>query len=110
MQEDKFTAVREQTKKGYFNFIIKPKSIVRDIRLKVIQTPFWTAEHKHSVIDSISCEQIRHFADSLRSAETAYIQGLVQGNLSQETAVSMFQIVSEALEGKASDNRQGNLD
>ena len=105
MQEDKFTAVREQTKKGYFNFIIKPKSIVRDIRLKVIQTPFWTAEHKHSVIDSISYRQIRHFADSLRSAETAYIQGLVQGNLSQETAVSMFQIVSEALEGKASDDR-----
>ena len=106
MTEDKFAAVREQTKRSYFNYIIKPKSIVRDLRLKVLQSPFWTAEEKHAAIGAVTADQIRQFADSFRRAETAYVQGLVQGNLNSDTAVDMFNIVAGALDGQHLEQRQ----
>ena len=48
-----------QTKKNYYNNFIKPMKLVRELRLFVLQDVFHTTRKKHSIVDSITQEQVR---------------------------------------------------
>ena len=47
-----------QTKKNYYNNFIKPMKLVRELRLFILQDVFHTNRQKHSLIESITKEQV----------------------------------------------------
>ena len=99
ISDDTFCAVKEQTKRNYFNFFIKPSRVVRDLRLQVLQDCYWSAREKHAVIDTITLDQMNQFVKEFCCAQQAFVQGLVQGNITKQAACDMFQMVTGVLKG-----------
>ncbi|QQP51802.1 Nardilysin (Narginine dibasic convertase) [Caligus rogercresseyi] len=93
--KSKFEAVKEQTKKSYFNYFIKPPKVARDLRLSLLQNVFHGAQQRHSVIDDIDIERLKSFAGTFK--KQIYIQGLVQGNVSPDEAKDYFQVAKGVL-------------
>ena len=102
-----FNAVRDQTKKGYYNFFINPSKLVRDVRLSILQDVHWTAMEKHKTIMNISLDMIKGFAKKFLVASNLYIQGLVQGNVTEIEASNMYDMVKQSLiENKSVENEE----
>jgi len=93
--EDLFRAVSEQTRKNYYNHSIKPSKLVRDVRLSVIQDVYWTAFEKHNRIRNLSLDQLKQFIKDFRGH--AFIQGLVQGNITSKQAMEIDNKVRSSL-------------
>jgi len=104
MSESTFKAVKDETKRNYFNFFIKPSRIVRDMRLKVIQDCFWTAQEKHAAIDAVTVDRLKQFvSDFCTVADDTFVQGLVQGNIAKDSALQMYRMVTQALQPTSGD-------
>ena len=99
-----FESVRDQTKKNYYNFFIKPSKLVRDARLSVLQDVHWTAMEKHKAIKNVSLEMVKSFAKEFLFTSNVYVQGLVQGNVTETEAIEMYNVVKAGLidKGEAS--------
>ena len=57
--EQLFRAVVEQQRKNYRNHAIKPKQLVRDVRLSVLQDTFHTGVARHGVVMGCTLQQVR---------------------------------------------------
>ena len=56
--EQLFKAVVEQQRKNYRNHSIKPKQLVRDVRLSVLQDTFHTGVARHAVVMDCTLQQV----------------------------------------------------
>ena len=56
LTDELFRAVKEQTKKNYYNSFIQPMKLVRELRLDILQVDHYNAVERHSEIDSITKE------------------------------------------------------
>ena len=92
-----FDAIRDQTKKNYYNFFIDSSKLVRDVRLSVLQDVHWTAMEKHQAVSGITIEMVKTFTKRFLQSSNIYVQGLVQGNVTEEEAISMHTLVLDAL-------------
>ncbi|XP_040583700.1 nardilysin [Lepeophtheirus salmonis] len=92
VSKEKFNAIKELTKKNYFNTFTKASKLVRDLRLSLLQDCYIGAQMRHSIIDSIDLEVLTSFSKAFKSK--LYIQGLVQGNISKSDALEVFKISS----------------
>jgi nardilysin len=92
-----FNAVRDQTKKNYYNFFIHPSKLVRDVRLSVLQDVHWTAMEKHKAIMNVTINMVISFAKEFLLASNLYTQGLVQGNVTEDEAIRMHELVKDTL-------------
>jgi nardilysin len=93
--EEQFKAVREQTKRSYYNNFLKPMKLVREVRLEVIQHRYWPNTAKHAEVSSVSLSDVLDFKKRLLS--NAFLQGLAQGNLTKEEALVCYKAVKNGL-------------
>uniref|UniRef100_A0A672JBN4 Nardilysin a (N-arginine dibasic convertase) n=1 Tax=Salarias fasciatus TaxID=181472 RepID=A0A672JBN4_SALFA len=95
-----FSMFAEQLKKTYFNILIKPDKLSKDVRLLILEHSRWSMVEKYQALTAgPTMEELMEFSRRFRAE--LYAEGLVQGNfnsalqfskLSEEVPV-MFRVV-----------------
>uniref|UniRef100_A0A3B5M3S6 Nardilysin a (N-arginine dibasic convertase) n=1 Tax=Xiphophorus couchianus TaxID=32473 RepID=A0A3B5M3S6_9TELE len=79
--EDVFTMFAEQLKKTYFNILIKPEKLSKDVRLLILEHSRWSMVEKYQALTAgLTCEELLEFSRSFKAE--LFAEGLVQGNIS----------------------------
>ncbi|XP_069594014.1 nardilysin [Ranitomeya imitator] len=83
---DVYEMITEQLKKTYFNLLIKPEKLGKDVRLLILEHNRWSMIEKyHTIHKGLTLEQLLSFVEEFKSR--LYVEGLVQGNfISKESA------------------------
>lgn len=76
-------------KKIYYNAVIKPKLLNKDIRLSILENIRWSLVEKFTILPQITMEDIKEYSKNF--TKQMYVQALMQGNLSEESALSVMQ-------------------
>uniref|UniRef100_A0A3P8T1W3 Nardilysin convertase n=1 Tax=Amphiprion percula TaxID=161767 RepID=A0A3P8T1W3_AMPPE len=89
---DVFSMFAEQLKKTYFNILIKPEKLCKDVRLLILEHSRWSMVEKYQALTAgLTIDKLMEFCRSFRTE--LYTEGLVQGNFS--SAVSGQQSFSK---------------
>uniref|UniRef100_A0A3B4G9W7 Nardilysin convertase n=1 Tax=Pundamilia nyererei TaxID=303518 RepID=A0A3B4G9W7_9CICH len=89
---DVFSMFAEQLKKTYFNILIKPEKLSKDVRLLILEHSRWSMVDKYQALTAgLTTEELTEFSRSFRAE--LFAEGLVQGNFS--SAVSGQQTFSK---------------
>ncbi|XP_012709381.2 nardilysin [Fundulus heteroclitus] len=95
--EDVFSMFMEQLKKTYFNILIKPDKLSKDVRLLILEHSRWSMVEKYQALTAgLTSEELIGFSRSFRAE--LYAEGLVQGNLSSAESVQFLQYVTDKLQ------------
>ncbi|KAK9890849.1 hypothetical protein WA026_012195 [Henosepilachna vigintioctopunctata] len=84
-----FKAVREKLANSYYNKLIKPSTLTKDIRLSLLMDKYFTPTEKFSVISEVTYEDMKQFCVDF--LEKLYIKVLIQGNVDKDTAIRVTQ-------------------
>ncbi|KAG7456549.1 hypothetical protein MATL_G00236980 [Megalops atlanticus] len=96
---DVFSMFVEQLKKTYFNILIKPEKLGKDVRLLILEQARWSVIQKYqAIMKGLTVSDLMEFARSLKSE--LYAEGLVQGNFTSAEAMQFLQYVTEKLQFK----------
>ncbi|XP_063795614.1 nardilysin [Pseudophryne corroboree] len=92
---DVFDMITEQLKKTYFNLLIKPEKLGKDVRLLILERDRWSMVEKYlTILKGLHLEQLLSFFDQFRSQ--LYVEGLIQGNFtSKDSAEFLTYVVSK---------------
>ncbi|XP_013890122.1 nardilysin [Austrofundulus limnaeus] len=91
-----FSMFTEQLQKTYFNHLINPTRLSREVRLLILEPSRWSVIQKFQVLtDGLTVEQLMVFATALKAE--LYAEGLVQGNFTSQ--VPGVPILQEHLRG-----------
>uniref|UniRef100_A0A8C1X4B7 Nardilysin a (N-arginine dibasic convertase) n=1 Tax=Cyprinus carpio TaxID=7962 RepID=A0A8C1X4B7_CYPCA len=83
---DVFSMFAEQLKKTYFNILIKPEKLGKDVRLLILEHSRWSTIQKYqAVLDGLSVDELMEFVSSFKSE--LYAEGLVQGNFTSTVSI-----------------------
>ncbi|XP_014089704.1 nardilysin [Bactrocera oleae] len=93
--EDQFNIFKTDQKKSYFNSLIKPRTLNKDIRLSIVEHIRWPIITKYKCLDSLTLNDVLHFSDAYTSE--LYLQTLMQGNLTEESAHNVMNSVLTTL-------------
>uniref|UniRef100_UPI0037E8E4C8 nardilysin-like n=1 Tax=Semicossyphus pulcher TaxID=241346 RepID=UPI0037E8E4C8 len=94
---DVFSMFAEQLKKTYFNILIKPEKLGKDVRLLILEHARWSMVEKYQALASgLSSDELMEFSRSFRAE--LYAEGLVQGNFSSAESQQFLQYVTEKLQ------------
>ncbi|CAL8284270.1 unnamed protein product [Lota lota] len=97
---DVFSMFVEQLKKSYFNTLIKPTKLGKDVRLLVLERSRWSMVEKYQALTAgLTPDQLMEFSRSFKAH--LYAEGLVQGNFSSAEAVQFLQYVTDKLQFSA---------
>uniref|UniRef100_A0A3Q4N875 Nardilysin a (N-arginine dibasic convertase) n=1 Tax=Neolamprologus brichardi TaxID=32507 RepID=A0A3Q4N875_NEOBR len=78
---DVFSMFAEQLKKTYFNILIKPEKLSKDVRLLILEHSRWSMVDKYQALTAgLTTEELTEFSRSFRAE--LFAEGLVQGNFS----------------------------
>ncbi|XP_068456695.1 nardilysin-like [Clinocottus analis] len=87
----------EELKKTYFNILIKPEKLSKDVRLLVLERSRWSMVDKYQALSAgLSCDELLEFSRVFRSE--LYAEGLVQGNVSREESEQFLHYVTDKLQ------------
>uniref|UniRef100_A0A8C4M3Z6 Nardilysin convertase n=1 Tax=Equus asinus asinus TaxID=83772 RepID=A0A8C4M3Z6_EQUAS len=82
-----FTMITEQLKKTYFNILIKPETLAKDVRLLILEYARWSMIDKYrALMDGLSLESLLSFVKEFKSQ--LFVEGLVQGNVTSTVSVT----------------------
>ncbi|XP_063074954.1 nardilysin [Engraulis encrasicolus] len=96
---DVFTMFAEQLKKTYFNILIKPEKLGKDVRLLILEHARWSMIQKYqALVDGLTVADLMDFVSSFKSE--LYAEGLVQGNFASRESMEFLQYVTEKLQFK----------
>lgn len=95
MRETQLDCFKAHQKKAYFNAVIKPKLLNKDIRLSLLENIRWPLVEKFTILPKISLEDIKEYSKSF--SKQLYVQALMQGNLSEEFAHNVMNAVMTTL-------------
>uniref|UniRef100_A0A673LZS3 Nardilysin-like n=1 Tax=Sinocyclocheilus rhinocerous TaxID=307959 RepID=A0A673LZS3_9TELE len=96
---DVFSMFAEQLKKTYFNILIKPEKLGKDVRLLILEHSRWSTIQKcQGVLDGVSVDELMEFVGSFKSE--LYAEGLVQGNFTSTESMGFLQYVTNKLQFK----------
>ncbi|CAB1324633.1 unnamed protein product [Coregonus sp. 'balchen'] len=74
-----FTMFAEQLKKTYFNILIKPERLGKDVRLLILEHCRWSVIQKYqAIMKGLTVDDLMTFVSGLKAQ--LYTEGLVQGN------------------------------
>ncbi|XP_037683172.1 nardilysin isoform X2 [Choloepus didactylus] len=91
-----FTMITEQLKKTYFNILIKPETLAKDVRLLILEYARWSMIDKYrALMDGLSLESLLSFVKEFKSQ--LFVEGLVQGNVSSTESVDFLKYVVDKL-------------
>uniref|UniRef100_A0A672PFR8 Nardilysin convertase n=1 Tax=Sinocyclocheilus grahami TaxID=75366 RepID=A0A672PFR8_SINGR len=86
---DVFSMFAEQLKKTYFNILIKPEKLGKDVRLLILEHSRWSTIQKcQGLLDGLSVDELMEFVGSFKSE--LYAEGLVQGNFTSAVSFHTF--------------------
>ncbi|XP_002027904.2 nardilysin [Drosophila persimilis] len=95
LDESILTAFRKNQRKAYFNNLIKPRALNRDIRLCVLEQIRWLTIDKYKSLNDITLEDLKAFAQKF--PQELYVQALIQGNYTEESAHNVLNSVLSRL-------------
>lgn len=93
-----FSAVKEEVRKSYYNSLLRPEKLLKDIRMSVLLQTYWSNCDKYNTVNDVTMEAVAAFADKFLSQ--LYIQCLVQGNISKDDALNICSNVVDTLKCK----------
>ncbi|KAJ4939412.1 hypothetical protein JOQ06_028861 [Pogonophryne albipinna] len=94
---DVFSMYMEQLKKAYFNILIKPEKLGKDVRLLILENSRWSMVEKNQALTAgLTIEELMEFSRSLKSE--LYAEGLVQGNFNSTESEQFLQYVTDKLQ------------
>ncbi|XP_035529569.1 nardilysin-like [Morone saxatilis] len=94
---DVFSMFAEQLKKTYFNILIKPEKLGKDVRLLILEHSRWSMVEKYQALTAgLNINELMEFSQSFRAE--LYTEGLVQGNFSSAESKLFLQYVTEKLQ------------
>uniref|UniRef100_A0A182W7X3 Nardilysin n=1 Tax=Anopheles minimus TaxID=112268 RepID=A0A182W7X3_9DIPT len=82
--ESVFDVIKVKLEKAYYNELMKPNKLNRDVRLKLVQLNHWTTWEKFEHMKNFTADDVRQFAKDFFNGFK--IQALVQGNMHKEGA------------------------
>uniref|UniRef100_H0VHF0 Nardilysin convertase n=1 Tax=Cavia porcellus TaxID=10141 RepID=H0VHF0_CAVPO len=91
-----FTMITEQLKKTYFNILIKPETLAKDVRLLILEYARWSMIDKYrALMDGLSLESLLSFVKEFKSQ--LFVEGLVQGNVTSIESMDFLKYVVDKL-------------
>ncbi|XP_039598372.1 nardilysin-like [Polypterus senegalus] len=94
---DVFSMITEQMKKNYYNILIKPEKVGKDVRLLILEHSRWSVVQKYqAIMAGLSVEALLSFVSNFKSQ--LYAEGLVQGNFTSKEAVEFLNYVTKKLQ------------
>ncbi|TNM95254.1 hypothetical protein fugu_016337 [Takifugu bimaculatus] len=94
---DVFSMFAEQLKKTYFNILIKPEKLGKDVRLLILEHSRWSMVEKYQALTAgLTLEELLEFSGSFRAELLA--EGLVQGNIGSSESKQFLQYVTDKLQ------------
>uniref|UniRef100_A0A8I5ZTD3 Nardilysin convertase n=1 Tax=Rattus norvegicus TaxID=10116 RepID=A0A8I5ZTD3_RAT len=91
-----FTMITEQLKKTYFNILIKPETLAKDVRLLILEYSRWSMIDKYrALMDGLSLESLLNFVKDFKSQ--LFVEGLVQGNVTSTESMDFLRYVVDKL-------------
>ncbi|CDQ89880.1 unnamed protein product [Oncorhynchus mykiss] len=93
--QDVFNMFSEQLKKAYFNILIRPEKLGKDVRLLVLEHGRWSMVEKYQALadGGLTVEQLMEFSRTFKTQ--LYAEGLVQGNFTSQESIQFLQYVTE---------------
>ncbi|XP_045918855.1 nardilysin-like [Micropterus dolomieu] len=94
---DVFNMFAEQLKKTYFNILIKPEKLGKDVRLLILEHSRWSMVEKYqALMAGLTSSELMDFSRNFRAK--LYAEGLVQGNFCKAESEQFLQYVTEKLQ------------
>ncbi|XP_066256356.1 nardilysin [Euwallacea similis] len=93
--ENMFKAIKVKLLQSYHNKALKPSVLAKELRLNLVVENSWTSIDRYAALQEIYCEDIKTFAKDY--FKSLYVKVLVQGNVSQNTAVETVHSVVKTL-------------
>uniref|UniRef100_A0A8C6DD05 Nardilysin n=1 Tax=Moschus moschiferus TaxID=68415 RepID=A0A8C6DD05_MOSMO len=91
-----FTMITEQLKKTYFNILIKPETLAKDVRLLILEYSRWSMIDKYrALMDGLSLESLLSFVREFKAQ--LFVEGLVQGNVTSTESTDFLKYVVDKL-------------
>ncbi|KAM3876483.1 nardilysin b [Diretmus argenteus] len=92
-----FTMFAEQLKKTYFNILIKPERLGKDVRLLILEHCRWSVIQKYqAVMKGLTVDDLMTFVSGLKAE--LYVEGLVQGNFTSTESMEFLQYFIDKLQ------------
>ncbi|CAI5777180.1 nardilysin [Podarcis lilfordi] len=91
-----FEMITEQLKKTYFNILIKPETLAKDIRLLILEHGRWSMTDKYeTLMKGLSIDSLLLFVKAFKSQ--LFAEGLVQGNFTSTESKEFLDYVVQTL-------------
>ncbi|CAB1327839.1 unnamed protein product [Coregonus sp. 'balchen'] len=96
--QDVFSMFSEQLKKTYFNILIRPEKLGKDVRLLVLEHGRWSMVEKYQALTDggLTVEELMEFSRTFKTQ--LYAEGLVQGNFTSQESIQFLQYVTDKLQ------------
>uniref|UniRef100_A0A8C2XML5 Nardilysin b (N-arginine dibasic convertase) n=1 Tax=Cyclopterus lumpus TaxID=8103 RepID=A0A8C2XML5_CYCLU len=92
-----FNMFSEQLKKTYFNILIKPERLGKDVRLQILEHCRWSVIQKYqAVMKGLTVDDLMTFVTGLKAE--LYVEGLVQGNFTSSESKEFLQYFIDKLQ------------
>uniref|UniRef100_A0A3P8V4Y2 Nardilysin convertase n=1 Tax=Cynoglossus semilaevis TaxID=244447 RepID=A0A3P8V4Y2_CYNSE len=92
-----FSMFSELLKKTYFNILIKPDKLGKDVRLLILEHSRWSMVEKYQALTAgLTIQELMEFSRSFR--KELFAEGLVQGNVSSSESLQFLQYVTDKLQ------------
>ncbi|KAG7515097.1 nardilysin-like [Solea senegalensis] len=96
-EPDVFAMFSEQLKKTYFNILIKPERLGKDIRLLILEHCRWSVIQKYqAVTKGLTVNDLMTFVAGMKAE--LYTEGLVQGNFTSSESKEFLQYFVQKLQ------------
>ncbi|XP_074858591.1 nardilysin [Carettochelys insculpta] len=92
-----FEMITEQLKKTYFNILIKPETLAKNVRLLILEHGRWSMIDKYeTLMKGLSIESLSSFVKAFKSQ--LFVEGLVQGNFTSSESKDFLNYVVQKLQ------------
>uniref|UniRef100_A0A8B9L1E8 Nardilysin convertase n=1 Tax=Astyanax mexicanus TaxID=7994 RepID=A0A8B9L1E8_ASTMX len=89
---DVFSMFAEQLKKTYFNILIKPERLGKDVRLQILEHCRWSVIQKYeAIMKNLTVDDLMQFVTKFKAK--MFVEGLVQGNFTSSLSAYWFVLI-----------------
>ncbi|KAF7265302.1 hypothetical protein GWI33_021290 [Rhynchophorus ferrugineus] len=93
--EDTFEAIKDKLLKSYYNKLLKPSGISKDIRLSLLVDYHWHPIERYTAMLAINFQDLKEYTETF--LKSLYLKALVQGNITETTALETVQKFAKTL-------------
>ncbi|XP_044259256.1 nardilysin-like [Tribolium madens] len=101
LTEDMFEPVKNKLIKYYYNCLLRPSSLAKDVRLDILVDNYNSLVDKFNVAHSLTLDDLKKFAEGF--IQNLFIKVLIQGNVTREHAINVVNNLVSSLNCKPID-------